>query len=256
MMRRRPLIGVTMQRLQAIEGIPPDLPPSVVMNQRYHLAVAAAGGVPVLVPLIPDDLGTLRELYDRLDGILLPGGVDINPAIYGAAPHEKLGTIDDARDRTELQLALWAMEDGKPVLGICRGAQMLNVACGGTLHQDIEAEVPASLRHDCFPHHGFVRTHLAHDVAVTAGTRLAAIAGAPTWRVNSLHHQAIARVGDGLQVSAVAPDGVVEGIERAGGNGAGTRAYLVGVQWHPEAFEEPDAATRALFASFVEACAG
>ena len=144
---RRPTIGVTTQTLQAIDGIPAGLPSSVVMNQRYYEAVASAGGAPVLIPLL-DDTDVLRATYEACAGILIPGGVDMDPATYGEAPHEKLGRIDPDRDRVELQLARWCIEDSKPLLGLCRGLQVINVAQGGTLFQDIEAQLEGAIRHD------------------------------------------------------------------------------------------------------------
>jgi putative glutamine amidotransferase len=166
----RPLIGVTTQTLQAIDGIPEGLPNSVVMNQRYYHAVASAGGAPVLVPLL-DDLEALRAIYERTDGILLPGGVDVDPAAFGEKRHDRLGRIDPARDRVEIQLVRWAVEDDKPLLGLCRGLQVINVALGGTLYQDLETEYPDAIKHDYFPTYGYSRDHLAHDVAVEAGSR-------------------------------------------------------------------------------------
>src|SRR4051812_18040214 len=121
----RPLIGITTQTLQAIDGIPPSLPPSVVMNQQYHLAVAAAGGAPVLIPLLPNDGDTLRAIYETLDGVLIPGGVDIEPSAYNESPHARLGRVDPARDATELAVARWAFADDKPLLGVCRGIQVM-----------------------------------------------------------------------------------------------------------------------------------
>jgi putative glutamine amidotransferase len=170
-MPTRPLIGVTTQTLQAIDGIPDGLPHSVVMNQRYYHAVASAGAAPVLIPLL-DDLDALRAVYDRVDGVLIPGGVDVDPAMFGEEPHERLGRIDPARDRVEVQLASWAVSEGKPVLGLCRGLQVINVALGGTLYQDLDAEYPNAIKHDYFPTYGFPRDHLAHDVLVAAGSRL------------------------------------------------------------------------------------
>ena len=120
---------MTTQTLQAIDGIPAGLPASVVMNQRYYEAVASAGGAPLLIPLLDDD-DALRAAYEACGGILIPGGVDMDPATYGEAPHEKLGRIDPARDRVELQLTRWAVEDRKPLLGLCRGLQVINVAAG------------------------------------------------------------------------------------------------------------------------------
>ena len=129
----RPLIGVTTQTLQAIDGIPEGLPNSVVMNQRYYQAVASAGGAPVLVPLL-DDLEALRAIYERTDGILIPGGVDVDPASFGENPHERLGRTDPARDRVEIQLVKWAVEDDKPILGLCRGLQVIICGAGGAAH--------------------------------------------------------------------------------------------------------------------------
>lgn len=247
MTAHRPLIGVTTQTLQSIEGIPGELPTSVVMNQRYYLAAAAAGGVPVLVPLLGDDLETLRALYDRLDGVLIPGGVDMDPATYGDTPHEKLGRIDPPRDKTELQLATWALTEKKPLLGLCRGVQVLNVACGGTLYQDIAAEVPGAIKHDYFPDSGFGRDHMAHEVTLTAGSRIRETMQQERVRVNSLHHQAIRTLGAGLRTTGVAPDGVIEAVEFEGDQ------FAMGVQWHPEVFEMNDPNTRRLFQLFVEA---
>ena len=139
----RPIIGITTQTLHAIDGIPAALPQSWVMNQRYFLAATIVGGVPWIIPLLDDDPETLRAIYDRLDGILIPGGVDMDPATFGEERRPALGAIDPARDRVELQLTRWAIEDRKPVLGLCRGVQVINVALGGTLYQDLEPELPA-----------------------------------------------------------------------------------------------------------------
>jgi putative glutamine amidotransferase len=247
MIRYRPLIGVTTQSLQSIDGIPEGLPSSVVMNQRYYLAATSVGAVPVLVPLLDDDSDTLREIYDRLDGLLIPGGVDMDPGTYGEAPHAKLGRIDEARDRTELQLARWAVEDNKPLLGLCRGLQVLNVACGGSLFQDIETQLPGALKHDCFPNYGFERDHLAHDVTLSAASRLRDVMERDQVPVNSMHHQGIKTLGAGLRATALAPDGVVEAIERE------DDGFVLGVQWHPEVLELSEPHTRQLFRAFVDA---
>ena len=204
----RPLIGVTTQTLQAIDGIPEGLPHSVVMNQRYYHAVASAGGAPVLVPLL-DDLETLRAIYERMDGILIPGGVDVDPEAFGEKPHERLGRIDPARDRVEIQLVKWAVEDDKPLLGLCRGLQVINVALGGTLYQDLETEYPNAIKHDYFPTYGYSRDHLAHDVAVEAGSRMRHALVNAAVPVNSMHHQGIKALATRLSASAVAPDGLI-----------------------------------------------
>lgn len=246
----RPVIGLTTQTLHSIDGIPPQLPSSWVMNQRYFLAATMVGAVPWMIPLLDDDLDTLREIYERLDGVLIPGGVDMDPAQYGEAVLPECGNLDPARDRVELQLARWAIADGKPVLGLCRGLQVINVARGGSLWQDIAAQRPECAKHDYFPPAGYAREHLAHEVTVQAGTRLRRLVGVDRLPVNSMHHQAVRQVGEGLVVSAIADDGVVEALEGEG------EPFLLGVQWHPEVFEMTDPRTRQLFGDFIAAARG
>jgi putative glutamine amidotransferase len=246
-MSNRPVIGITTQTLHAIDGIPAALPESWVMNQRYFLAATIVGGVPWMIPLLDDDEDTLREIYNRLDGILIPGGVDMDPATFGEERHAKLGALDPARDRVELLLTRWAIEDRKPILGLCRGIQVMNVALGGTLYQDIAAQAPQSIKHDYFPTAGFERDHLAHEVSFTKGSRLLALMEKPTMLVNSMHHQGIKQLARDLMPAAVAPDGLVEAIERDADH------FMVGVQWHPEMFEMTDPHTRHLFSGFIAA---
>lgn len=247
--RRRPTIGVTTQTLQAIDGIPAGLPTSVVMNQRYYEAVAAAGGAPVLIPLLEDE-DALRATYEACAGILIPGGVDMDPATYGEAPHEKLGRIDPDRDRVELQLTRWCIEDKKPLLGLCRGLQVINVAQGGTLFQDLDAQLVGAIRHDYFPTYGFERDHLSHNVAVEPTSRLRSLVDLEQLPVNSMHHQGVKTLGKGLVACARASDGLIEAIESINGH------WMVGVQWHPEVFESTDPHTRDLFRGFVNAARG
>lgn len=242
----RPLIGVTTQTLQAIDNIPEGLPHSWVMNERYVSALASLGAAPVLIPLL-DDIDALRSMYDSMDGIFIPGGVDMDPGSYGCEMHALCGRTDLPRDRVELQFAKWAAAEGKPVFGVCRGMQVLNVAAGGTLHQDTTAQYPNAIKHDYFPNAGFARDYLAHDAAVVPGTRMYGIVGTDMIKINSMHHQGIEKLGAHLVISATAPDGLAEAIEGDGDS------FLLGVQWHPEMLIEKDAGARALFRSFIEA---
>src|SRR5881394_2245270 len=244
--QRRPIIGIPTQTLQSVGGISADIPASWVMSQRYVLALTNAGAIPWLIPLIDDE--TLRGAYDAMDAVFLPGGADIDPASYGAEKHPLCDKTDRERDRVELALARWAMDEGKPVLGVCRGMQIINLAAGGTLFQDVAEQMPGSIKHDYFPFAGqsFARDYLAHEVSVVAGTRLAGVFGAGPLRVNSMHHQGVRDVGDDLLVSATSPDGLVEGLE------SGNSRYVVGVQWHPEALTDSQSAARRLFDEFVQ----
>jgi putative glutamine amidotransferase len=219
------------------------------MGQAYLSAVIAAGGIPLLLPLGMDE-PRLFQVLDMADGLLLAGGVDVAPALFGEEPHPRLGKVDAERDAAEMILAKRALEIGIPLLAICRGIQVLNVAAGGTLYQDIASQSPHTLKHDCFyPAHP--RDHIAHTVAIEPESRLSAIMGQGAVPpcgvpVNSLHHQSIEDLGSGLQIVAKAPDGVVEAAEGTGD------AWVVAVQWHPEELPaRPD--MRALFHAFVEA---
>jgi putative glutamine amidotransferase len=249
-MNRRPTIGITTQTLQAIDGIPAWVPDSWVMNQRYFVAATIAGAVPWMIPLLDDDPDTLRVLYERLDGLLIPGGVDLDPSSYGDTLRPGCGRIDPARDRVELQLTRWALEDRKPFLGLCRGIQVLNVAQGGTLWQDIASEMPGAIKHDYFPTAGFDRDHLAHHVTVLPGSRLRRLIERDRFEVNSMHHQGIRDLAPSLVPSATSRDGLVEAVELEGDQ------FCVAVQWHPEVFELTDPHTRHLFHEFIVAAQG
>lgn len=241
----RPIIGITTQTLEAI---PDELPRCWVMSQRYVQAMAESGGVPWIIPLMPDDQDTMRRIYERLDGLLLPGGVDIDPGTYGAPRLDGCGRTDIDRDRAEVMLTRWAMEDAKPVLGICRGVQLINVAAGGTLYQDVATELTGAIKHDYFPHGGEnPRDQLVHEVAVAPASRLAALLEEQGAMVNSMHHQGIKRVGSSLVATAHAPDGLVEGLESSDGT------FVFGVQWHPEDLTRADWHMRRLFAGLLDA---
>lgn len=239
------MIGIPTQTLQSLGGVSAEIPTSWVMSQRYVTTLTDAGAIPWLIPLVDGE--TLRGVYERLDGVFLPGGADIDPASYGSAPHPLCDKTDRERDRVELALARWAMADGKPLLGVCRGMQLINLAAGGSLYQDLAEQKSGAIKHDYFPFGGqtFRRDHLAHEVDVVPGTRLAQIFGAGALRVNSMHHQGVKELGRDLIATATARDGLVEAIEARNG------AYVVAVQWHPEALTDAQEASRRLFADFV-----
>ena len=245
-MQHRPIVGIPAQTLQAIEVIPEGLPHSWVMNHRYFVAVTAVGAAPVMVPLL-DDEEALRAVYDSLDGVFIAGGVDLDPSSYAEERHELCGRTDLDRDRVELLFARWALEEGKPLFGVCRGMQVISVASGGKLVQDCGALHPGSIKHDYFPGAGWERDYLAHEVRVAEDTRLRRIYGGERVMVNSMHHQGLRELGEGLVASAYAPDRLIEALEGEGD------AFLVGVQWHPEMLIDSDAGTRRLFEDFIEA---
>jgi putative glutamine amidotransferase len=243
----RPLIGVTTSEMREAvrtvptpEGDPPQR--EMALGMVYLRAVERAGGLPVVLPPLPHE--AIGSLLDRLDGLCLSGGPDLDPDAYGAAPHDLLGEIEPDLDAFELALAQEADARGLPVLGICRGAQALNVARGGTLHQHVADVVGAAIAHRQDRPGRFA----THPVTVQDGTLLSAIAGAGELAVNSFHHQAVDRLGRELRAVAFAPDGLIEAIE-----GEGPALYL-GVQWHAEGLIE-DARQCALFEKLVDAAA-
>jgi putative glutamine amidotransferase len=233
----RPLIGVTTSELRASalattrrHGEPPH--PEMALGMTYLKTLDAAGAIPVVLPPVGCD--HLEELLDRLDGLCLSGGPDLDPMAYGAADrHAELGPTEPSLDAFELAIVKAALERGMPILAICRGAQALNVACGGTLHQHVPGHRQAE-----------AATKPMHGVDITGRSRLARIAGSRALDVNSFHHQAVDRVGAGLRVSARAQDGTVEAIEGQG--------FVIGVQWHAETLAAlPGHA--GLFEAFVDA---
>lgn len=237
----RPIIGCTTYRKVAAQNTPIPL---LALMPSYPEAVSAAGGVPVMIPLGLDETA-LRIILERLDGLVLTGGGDIAGDQYGSTRDEFIHDVDPDRDRVELFLAREAIAQRKPLLAICRGHQVLNVALGGTLYEDVFEWMPGAIKHDFFG--TFPRNHQAHEVMVEPGSRLSTTMGRNVVCVNSLHHQGIRDLAPGLTAVAHAPDGLVEGIEASG------HPFAVGVQWHPENLVQEDPAMLALFRGLVEA---
>lgn len=211
------------------------------MMATYTRAVDLAGGAPVLIPLQLSE-ETLRDILNRLDGLLLAGGVDVHPKEFGEEVLPACGEIDEARDATELWMTRAALADRQPIFGICRGIQTLNVAAGGSLYQDIASQLATDLKHDYRVPEANV---LAHAVSIESDSRLARALGATHVEVNSLHHQAVKGIAPGLHAVAYAPDGIVEGIETT------DDLFVVGVQFHPESLLDEDERMRRLFEAFV-----
>jgi len=208
---------------------------SAFVYVTYVEALKRAGAIPVLIPPQPENAA---DLIDGLDGVLLAGGEDCDPSLYGEERHEKVEEVMDARRQTnDLTLAKVARDRGIPTLGICLGVQIMNVAAGGTLIQHIESDID---------HASEPSDRHRHEVALQDATKLASIIGQRELNVNSSHHQAIKDVGAGLRVTAKAPDGIVEGLEDP------RHPFYVGVQWHPEDMNGEGSAST-LFGAFVEA---
>jgi putative glutamine amidotransferase len=194
-------------------------------NGDYEESVRRVGGEPVILDW--STLASAAETLRRLDGLLLTGGPDVDPAEYGEERHASVVSVaDPARDRFELEIAREALKNGAPVLAICRGMQVLNVALGGSLVQDIPSSVPGALRHQVSE----PKNAIAHGVRIAPGSRVADLLAATEARVNSRHHQSVKRLGQGLVVTATASDGIVEALEKPDAR------FCVAVEWHPENF--------------------
>ncbi len=237
----RPLIGLTACTKPVRSGQKERLNEAV--PRGYVEGVEGASGLPVVLPNSGDPAHAPCYL-ERIDGLLLTGGDDLHPRLFGEAPHPRLDLVDERRDRFEIALLLAARERRMPVFGICRGIQVMNVALGGDLYQDLPSQAASEVGHA----QRTLDEGPWHEIDVRRGTRLAEILGEARTAVNSYHHQACRRVAEGLSVTATAPDGVVEALEDPG------QPFFLGVQWHPEVLEGGAAATSGrLFAAFVDA---
>ncbi len=234
----RPIIGITTSITQD-EGVHQ-------MNRCYTEALLAVGAVPVMLPL-PSDLSVLPDCLSRLDGLLLSGGDDVDPTHYGETQHWVCGDVTPLRDSFEIALCREAIRHRLPLLGICRGVQVMNVAQGGSLFQDLKSEYPGeTLAHQ----QKQLSRYTSHAVQFSEDSALAAIFGCNALQVNSHHHQAVQKVAPGFTITATAPDGVIEALEYP------ELPFCIGVQWHPERLVESqkDTLHRRLFEAFADAC--
>lgn len=247
MLSRQPLVGISTSEVRSpgdrelvAQGEPPRT--EVALGERYLAAVRAGGGMPVILAPVPED--SIESLLGRLDALVLSGGPDLHPSAYGALPHSELGPTDPELDRFELELARGAVVRGLPVLGICRGMQVLNVALGGTLHQHLpDHEGGVDHRQQA------AAGEPSHRVTLGRGSRLTKVIGRRYVEVNSFHHQGLHALGKGLAIAGHAPDGHVEAVEVPG------RRFTFGVQWHAECLaDRPE--QLALFRGLVRAARG
>ncbi len=210
------------------------------LNRDYLFAVEQSGGVPLILAGSGE---TARAVISRVDGVVLSGGVDVDPRHFGEEPHPELGEVSAARDEFELALAEEALRRGVPVLGICRGSQVMAIVGGGSLYQDLPSQRPGGIQH----YQKGARSRTSHLVALSPKSRLTEILGGQREvRVNSFHHQAVRSLPEGWDVSATSSDGVIEAFEYP------DHPFWLAVQWHPEILFAEDAAARALFANFVQ----
>lgn len=212
------------------------------LNKKNNEAIQQAGGVPIM---LPHEIDHVERYADMIDGLLLTGGHDVDPYYYGEEPHKKISELTPERDAFEFALTQLMLAKNKPVFGICRGSQMLNVAAGGSLVQDIPSAFPDAIQH--------VQTtkpdYPIHSIRVLEQSKLGEILGKEVVRVNSFHHQAVKELGDGFYAAAWASDGIIEAIESA------KYTFAVGVQWHPELTINADGEqSNQLFEAFIEAC--
>ncbi|SDO89453.1 putative glutamine amidotransferase [Paenibacillus sp. yr247] len=240
-----PLIGLTGYYLDKSEAGSNGLLGTLgrdmaMMSYDYSRSLERAGAIPVLLPVL-ETIG-VEKLLDRLDGLLLTGGSDVNPILYGEQPKGYLGKLEPERDAFELALINSALERDMPVFGICRGLQIINVALGGSLYQDLEKDLGIEY---CHSHRQFRKWQATHPVHIVEDSKLYRLVGQEELWVNSYHHQAVKNLGRSLKVTARSKDGLVEAVEST------DHSYVVAVQWHPEMMTEKETMQQSLFNDFI-----
>jgi putative glutamine amidotransferase len=235
-MNRKPIIGISgayINHNKNSEG--------VYVHHDYHRSVAANGGIPIILPFINPDMSL--ETLPICDGIILSGGEDVDPEFFKQDPHPHLGQVILERDLVELAIVEYAKKNNIPLLAICRGIQILNVALGGSLIQDIPSQVKDSIQHT----QKIDRCRDSHWVTISKDSKLFKIIGSEHIRVNSLHHQAIDTVASDLRIVAKSSDGIIEAVEYIN-----PATFMIGVQWHPESMARTSKAMNNLFAEFIK----
>lgn len=238
-----PVIGITAQQRDVTTSY--GAQPATTVTLTYTNAVISAGGIPVVLPIL--DPEAIPNVMRRIDGIVLTGGGDVEPAAYNGAGHDAVYGVDPARDRSELAVARYAAANKIPTLAICRGIQVLNVALGGSLIADIPSQVDGGFEHFVSGDGAAMQAH--QSITLEAGCRLAGLFGTTSLKVNSLHHQAVLTPADGLRPVAWSEDGVVEAVEPTDPTWP-----LLAVQWHPENLVSTEPAARTLFSELIAAC--
>ena len=239
-----PLIGITADVADAASRYAHGKDTTLFLPQRYFAAIEGAGAIPIILSAVRSKFA-VRRLLGMLDGLVLSGGdFDIHPSFYGEHPIAALGKIKSERTEFELEITDQALKRDLPILGICGGAQVINVVSGGSLYQDIPTQLsdPGACEHSSKNSQG------AHPIRVEPGTCLFKIVKRSRLKVNTSHHQAMKRIGRGLIVNAIADDGVIEGIEST------SHEFVLGVQWHPEVLATRQSHQRSIFTSFVDRC--
>jgi putative glutamine amidotransferase len=229
--KTKPLIGITTD-IKTNDGREEIF----VMETTYARAIAEAGGIPILLPSLSKSDRLLRDAVSKVDGLLLPGGRDVDPRLYNEEPHPKLRPMRPERTRSEMIILDEALKRDISVLGICGGMQLINVFLGGSLYQDIPSLISNAMIHE---------KGSAHEIQVEEGTLLQRVAGERSFSIKSYHHQSVKALGRGLRICARCPDGVIEAIEGTGSS------FILGIQWHPE--REEGEISRRIFGAFIDA---